>query len=312
MEYYEFRAMNTDIVLAAEGAPERLEAGFTSTRRFIKMSEARFTRFSPDSELSRLNAASGTLFQASAELFDVVDQALFYARQTGGIFDPTILAALEASGYDRSMDEIRLRGAGPRRNAPAGLHSWQDIRCDARQRFIFLPPGTRIDLGGIAKGWIAERAAQVLAGFTPACVVNAGGDMFAIGTPTGDPAWQVAVDDPRNEQNIVALLRVGPGAVATSSITKRRWLQGDRWQHHLIDPRRRVPAQTDWLSVTVIAASATEAEVYAKVLLIAGSKEGPGLVDGRSDLAFIAVDQEGELWGSATARAFMEGVETSV
>ena len=133
--------------------------------------------------------------------------------------------------------------------------------------------------------------------------------MFAIGLPVEDSAWQVAVDDPRDEDNMLALLRVGPGAVATSSIAKRRWLQGGRWQHHLIDPRTGAPAQTDWLSVTVIASTDTEAEVYAKVLLIAGSNDGPALVDGRSDLAFIAVDQEGQLWGSATARAFMHGVE---
>ena len=309
MEYCEFRAMNTDIILAAEGSPDALTPGFALTRRFIEMSEARLTRFSPDSELSHLNAASGSLFQASDELLDVVGQALYYARQTAGMFDPTILDTLEASGYDRSMDEIRLNGAGELRDRAPVRHPWQDIQCDERQRLIFLPPGTRIDLGGIAKGWIAQHAAYVLAGFTPACVVNAGGDMFAIGLPVEDSAWQVAVDDPRDEDNMLALLRVGPGAVATSSITKRRWLQGNRWQHHLIDPRSGAPAETDWLSVTVIASTATEAEVYAKVLLIAGSNDGPALVDGRSDLAFIAVDQEGQLWGSATARAFMHGVE---
>jgi thiamine biosynthesis lipoprotein len=77
-------------------------------------------------------------------------------------------------------------------------------------------------------------------------------------------------------------------------------------QHHLIDPRTGQPAETDWLSVTVIAPSATVAEVFAKALLIAGSRQAERIAARRSDLAFIAVDRTGQLWGSNNAKEFLD------
>ena len=130
--------------------------------------------------------------------------------------------------------------------------------------------------------------------------------MFMVGLPAGETAWQVELEDPRDPAQALAILRVRPGAVATSSITKRRWQQGDRVRHHLIDPRSLQPAETDWLSVTVIAPHATTAEVFAKALLIAGSREAERIAAQRNDLAFIAVDRTGQLWGSNNAQEFLD------
>jgi thiamine biosynthesis lipoprotein len=105
MEYQQFRAMNSDILLAAEGAADSLTLGFKLTRYFIAAGEERFTRFADTSELSRLNRSAGAWFQASPELFDVVRQACALAGETSGLFDPTMLAALESAGYDKSMDD---------------------------------------------------------------------------------------------------------------------------------------------------------------------------------------------------------------
>jgi thiamine biosynthesis lipoprotein len=93
--------------------------------------------------------------------------------------------------------------------------------------------------------------------------------------------------------------------VATSAITKRRWLQAGQARHHLIDPRTLQPAETDWLSVTVLAPHAAVAEVFAKALLIAGSRQAARLLEQRADLAFIAVDADGRLWGSAEAKELL-------
>lgn len=306
IEYREFRAMNTDIVLAAEGAPEQLAPGFERARAFIAACEARFTRFAETSELATLNRSAGTWFHASPELYDAVREACAFVDETGGLFDPAILDALENIGYDRSMDDLRAHGAA--RPSPAANVPRVDTRAiefDNDARGIRLPPGLRLDLGGIAKGWIAERAADELARYTCACAVNAGGDMFARGLPPGESAWAVALEDPRDPAETLAVLRLPPGAVATSSVTKRRWQQGDAVRHHLIDPRTRLPAETDWLSVTAIAPHATTAEVYAKALLIGGSRSAPDFA-GRSDLAFIAVDATGRLRGSKHAREFLD------
>jgi FAD:protein FMN transferase len=305
MEYYTFRAMNTDLVLAAEGEPGELQEGFRQTQRFIQASEARFTRFSETSELAQLNRSSGAWFTASPDLYEVLAEAREYAAATRGRFDPSILDALERAGYDKSMEEIDKSGVSmPTPAAVAFKSRFAEIEFDAEAQAVLLPEGVRVDLGGIAKGWIAEHAAHRLAEFSNACAVNAGGDLFAVGLPQGASGWRIALEDPRDPAQTLAVLKVGAGAVATSSITRRRWLQGARVQHHLIDPRTGEPAETDWLSVTAIAPRATTAEVLAKCLLIAGSQGAPELAASHKDVEFIAVDTDGRLLGSQNAAEY--------
>jgi FAD:protein FMN transferase len=298
MEYREFRAMNTDIVLAAEGDSSLIARGFDEAAGFIEGMEARMTRFSPDSELAQLNRSGGTWFRASEELFDVVHAARDFFDQTRGLFDPTILDALESIGYDKSMDEIRAQGAGESPDSALVVrHDFRQVKFDDSARAIRLAPGMRLDLGGIAKGWIAEHAAERLVPYSNACAVDAGGDLFAIGQPKDEGTWRISLDDPRDPERSLAILRISSGAIATSSVTRRRWQQGNQLQHHLIDPRYGQSAKTDWLSVTVIAPHTTIAEVYAKALLIAGSDSAPTLATERDDISYIAVDGSGKLWG---------------
>lgn len=293
--------MNTDVVLAAEGEPGRLARGFVQTRGFILAAEQRLTRFAPDSELMQLNRAAGTPFAASADLFAVVQQAQALWVETGGLFSPAILPDLEAAGYDRSMDEIRQGRARPRPAVVgAAGHDLTGLLLDAATCTITLPEGMRLDLGGIAKGWIVQEAALHLAEHAAAAAVNAGGDMFLVGLPAGEGYWPVDLEDPRDAGRPLALLKAQPGALVTSSVTKRRWLQAGVEQHHLIDPRRRLPAQTEWLSATVLAASALVAEAYAKALLIGGATFAEGIT--RHDLQYLVVDRTGRLWGSAGAQ----------
>jgi thiamine biosynthesis lipoprotein len=162
-----------------------------------------------------------------------------------------------------------------------------------------------IDLGGIAKGWIVEKAAQLLNTYTEACAVSAGGDMLFIGRPSDGLDWDVALEDPREPSQDICQLHVRSGAVATSSVMKRTWRQGGTVRHHLIDPRTGESAKTDWLSVTVIAPDVITADVFAKAILIGGEGELQGLLGTRPELTFIAVDRHGNLQGSPTYRDFI-------
>ncbi len=305
MIYDEFRAMNTSFLVAAEGRRERLQVHLDFIRTFVAECEQRFSRFRQDSELNALNRSAGHWFSASSELFDVVWQAYGLHQSTGGLFDPSILAALQAAGYDRSMDEIRQ--AGGLLDAPTGYREpWQrppfeQTRFDHERRAIRLPEGVRIDLGGIAKGWTAERAAAALSKFTPACAVSAGGDMVLIGLPEGQNAWQVSLEDPRDPQLTLAVLNLPPGALATSAVTKRRWVQGGEQRHHIIDPRSGLPAGPAWLSVSVFTQTAARAEGFAKALLI-GGPEAAARMPG---LRFVAIRPDGSLWGPPQSKEYL-------
>ena len=301
METLHFRAMNTNILLAAEGQNEQVQAGFEQARAFIIASESRFTRFSEESELSALNRSAGSRFQASPELYAVVALTRRFFHLTRGLFDPSILPDLKRAGYDRSMDLLREQDPAPLfESLLANEHaSFSEVELDESDQTILLPAGMAIDLGGIAKGWIAEQAANILSGYATACAVDAGGDMFLVGLPEGLGQWPVALEDPLQPENFLTSLQVDPGAVATSTVTKRAWQQAGKNRHHIIDPRTGEPAVSDWISVTVIAPHAYEAEVFAKALLISGPQEAEEIIrHSGMPFTYLAVDQEKKMWGN--------------
>jgi thiamine biosynthesis lipoprotein len=301
----QFRAMNTDISIVAEGSIEKLAPGFEKAKHYIMDSERRFTRFSENSELSQLNKSAGGWFQASSELLEVMMLAQGYVEQTQGLFDPSILPDLKRVGYDRTMDLIRSTGLSslpslaPRRHA-----GFDEVVIRPKESLISLPEGLSVDLGGIAKGWIAEQAAAILLEYASVCGVNAGGDMYLHGLPEALDSWPIALDDPQKPGETLTILNVPPGAVATSSITKRIWKQGEKMRHHLIDPRSGEPAETDWLSVTVIGAHTDLCEVFAKALLIAGPEEALNIAR-NADISFIAVDRERNIVGTQKSLEFI-------
>jgi FAD:protein FMN transferase len=196
------------------------------------------------------------------------------------------------------MDEIRTISP---RIEPSWVVEKQDFRLiqlDVGTKSILLTQGMQIDLGGIAKGWIAEQTAQRLIKVSSACAVSAGGDMFMINLPKEASDWEIGLENPLVPDQNLAVLHVLPGAVATSSIAKRRWMHNGDWQHHLIDPRTGRPVLTDWLSTTVWAENAAEAEVYAKVLLITGPQTAKELFRDQTSKAYLAVDKHSWVTGS--------------
>ena len=297
MQIERFRAMNSEIVLLAEGEVSQVQSGLAAAQNFIEASEKRFTRFSEYSEFSDLNRSAGKWFQASPDLFAVVKEAVFYFHKTNGLFDPSILPNLQRAGYIQSMDEIRRSGSAPQMASPRLIctSSFASVEFNETTSSIRLPVDMQVDLGGIAKGWIAERAAGLLSQYSSSCAVNAGGDMFLVGYPGGKDCWEVGLEDPRDPKVDISILLLQEGAVATSSVMKRVWKQGELSRHHLIDPRTGEPANTSWLSVTVLAPHATTAETFAKAFLIADEQETQLLGEQNPELIVLAVDKVGNL-----------------
>lgn len=300
----EFRAMNTSVMLAADG--EGAVPGMYAAKTFIDECEQRFSRFLPASELSDLNRSAGEWIQVSDDLMDMLQLSRKYYQQTNGIYDPSTLTDLKQIGYDRSMDEIRANGnkapvCVSKRPSRAGF---EEISFDPGNRRVRLPRGMEVDLGGIAKGWIVEKSAQLLQHYVDVCGVSAGGDILFIGRPLDGRDWDVYLEDPRNPTQTLAQLHIPTGAVATSSIMKRTWIQGRQVRHHLIDPRTGEPAQTDRLSVTVITSSIIDADVYAKAILIGGEDAVSPLGSGQNFI-YLTVGQDGNIYGSPGYKEYM-------
>ena len=257
-----FRAMGTDCKLFLK-TPPRSEAlrAMTEAEWEVRRLESIFSRFDPDSELSELNRL-GTL-RVGPELLEVVDLALAARERTSGRFDPTVHDALVAAGYDRTFEEVSAEGRGGNPRASAALRCAGSVRVDRRTWSIELDPGVHLDLGGIAKGYAVDRAAQILGELGP-CLVDAGGDIAARGG-----GWPIGLDTGDG----TLTLELADGAVATSGRDRRHWTRGGEELHHIIDPATGLPAAGDLLRVTAVAGTATDAEVRAKALFLAGAED---------------------------------------
>lgn len=289
-----FRAMGTIVEVLA--APTLPEGRADHVARFFQSVEKRLSRFRPDSELSRLNRSGGAPFRLSPLLRRVLSQALDAARRSGGLYDPTVLDALEANGYDRPFHILAGQLSHRRSPAPA---RYQNVTL-LPGGWVALRDGVRIDLGGFAKGWTVDAAARLMCDVA-SWVINAGGDLRAAGPGPDGCGWLVGVEDPWTPGNDIAILRVRDQAVATSSLWRRRWLTSQGWSHHLIDPRTGRPADTGLAAVTVVAPTAAQAEVLAKTVLLLGPRDGLSYIESLPDCAAVLVTDSGDvIWSQRT------------
>jgi thiamine biosynthesis lipoprotein len=226
--------------------------------------EACFSRFRKDSELSRLNRRAGHWMKVSQPLLEVISAAVQGAQTTNGLFNPLILQALQAVGYGHSFEPENFIPDQATRSA--SIADFHQIEIDPAHSLVRLPRDSQIDLGGIAKGWSAQQTANRLSNIGP-CLVDAGGDMAAIGSPDETGGWFVSVPNPVTSQFEVTVL-LKDAAIATSGTDYRHWTRDGQALHHIIDPRTGQPAASDVLSATVVAPDAVSVEVWAKTALI--------------------------------------------
>jgi thiamine biosynthesis lipoprotein len=261
-----FRALGTDVelVLDAPPHPDTLRA-LADGEREVRRLEGLLSRFDPASELSELNRR-GSL-RVGEELLEVVGLALAERERSAGRFDPTVHDALVALGYDRTFEEVAADGPAAAAAATCGGR----VHVDRLRSTIALAPGVRIDLGGIGKGYVADRVAARLADAGP-CLVDAGGDIAARGR------WPVGVDTADGR----ITLELADAGLATSGRDRRRWRRGGTERHHIVDPLTGDSAAGDLLRVTVVAATAAEAETAATALFLAGAERAAREADGRA------------------------------
>lgn len=239
--------------------------------RHFQLAETRFSRFLSYSELTEINRSTGEWVSVSTPMFDIMSQATLLAHQTDGLFDPTQLMALEDMGYGRSFNSGLMSQASsePPYNR-SSVYTFADIELDPLMQTIRCPTGLQLDLGGIGKGYTAETAVNLLKPHGP-CLINAGGDVTAGDAPDGLPGWPVGIAKPgKGAQPEVGRIWLNNHTLATSGIDYRRWQQNGIPRHHIIDPRTAVSAQTDALTVSVVAKSACTAEAWATAALVVG------------------------------------------
>ena len=245
--------------------------------RLFEAHEQAMSPFRAGSELNALNAAPATPFQASPLLFDAVSEAVGWACITDGIFDPTVAEPFVPRAATRPARE---GGAGisvlDRPIAAAGR--WRRIALDFERETITLPADARIGLDGIGKGYAVDRAIAAIGPHANA-LVSASGDLYAAGDgPDGD-GWYVGVQDPFVPGEDMMVLNVNDRGVGTAGASGASGARGSAPSHGLIDRRDFRGAPGDLVAVTVVALTATQADVLSQTAFRLGSAAGLRMIE---------------------------------
>lgn len=301
---HSFRALGSQVNIWLE-SDQAGAAILARVPHWIEEYEAILSRFRPNSELSQLNKHPHEWVKVSDVLWQNIALAWEACDITEGLCNPLVLPALLAAGYDRSFTELDPSSA--RFNKPLSkkirIPSWYQLKFDGQNQQVYLPGP--IDLGGIAKGWIAIQIAEKLMCYG-SCLVDLGGDMVARQHANYPAQWEIQLFDPFNPENPISLVNLPEGAIATSGIDYRHWGKN---QHHLIDPRTGHPVQNDVLSVTVIHPDAVYAEAYAKAVLIEGSLSGLSWLIQETHAAGLVITKDSRVLATSNMQTYMlEGV----
>lgn len=278
LERVRFPALGTQCELqfaapdAAAGSAFALEAV-----RWVQAFEAKYSRFRPDSLISRINAAAGrdwVAIDAEAErMFALADQVHLLTR---GILDPTLLPLLRLWNYRAPSPRVPGRDEV---TAAAAKVGWARVRREPGR--IYLPEeGMGLDLGGFGKEYAVDRVAGLAAAHgIENWLIDFGHDVRVAGAPRDVPCWVVGVEDPRQPGTVRARLAVKAGGIATSGDYVRFFEAGGRRFGHIIDPRTGFPVSNGCVSVTVVANSCLEAGLLSTTAFILGPEEGLKLID---------------------------------
>lgn len=287
-----FFAFDTLVQITAYGADEAL---FDHIASDCARYEQLFSAHLDDSDISRINAAGGSPTEVDPDTADLLVRALELCELTGGAFDVTIGAASLLWDFENATrpDDAALDEA-------ARHIDYHAVSVDGTT-VTLSDPQARLDLGGVAKGWIAEAIERTLrdAGVTSALVNLGTSSIFALGTKPGGAPWVLGIRDPRADDlsTIMGTVRIAGRALVSSGLYDKHFVQDGVDYHHILDPKTGYPVQTDLSDVTVVLPSSFAGDVLSTALFVMGADEARARLEDNPGLEAQAmfIRQDGEL-----------------
>jgi FAD:protein FMN transferase len=268
-----WEALGTTAVLSIAGPDSDARR---AAQAEIDAIDAAASRFRGDSELTRVNRMAGAWVRISPLLWEAIALGLRAAAVSDGAVDPTLGQSLIANGYDRDW---RALPAAPD-DVPPPIHRlavtrrrrflWHSVELARDPDRVRVPEGVALDLGATTKALAADRAAKAAhLACGAGALVSLGGDIATSGPPPPD-GWKVHVTDDHRAGVLAPgqTVSIQSGGLATSSISVRRWMHEGEVMHHILDPRDGQPVHTRWRTVSVAAASCTDANIASTAAIV--------------------------------------------
>jgi thiamine biosynthesis lipoprotein len=293
-----FRAMGTDVSIEIAVGFGHLEpkgtlSALQEVKEIFTENEKIFSRFDSESELSKINSNLNKKIVVSEKMFEVLELCLKFNKISNGYFDPRVIGVLEKIGYDKDFKNNDLNTKETKEIEIEKFENdlQKDLILDAEKKTILARK--RIDTTGIAKGYTVDEAAQFLKkeGFQN-FVVDAGGDMFAQGLNIDGQYWTIGVEGAPDDKVVLKLQKEG---IATSGISRKRWILGDKKVHHLINPKDPENFSYDIKTVTVIDTKTVEADGRAKTLVLMGKERGLEFAN-KNNIKALFLDYRGNVY----------------
>ena len=282
-------AMDTVMTLTVYGQPAITESALHEAEGEIHRLDHLLSVTDPESEISILNESMGV--SVSAETAALLEKALEVSRLTNGAYDMTLGYITEAWGFRSEKPGVPDRALITKLLSSCG---YEHVQIAGRQ--VEIRPNMAVDLGGIAKGYAAERVMRILekSGIESA-VISLGGNVGTLGQKPGGDLWHVAVESPdkTKDYDVVLLLDGGLFAV-TSGGYERFFEEGGTIYHHILDPDTGFPAQSDLKSVTIVSSDGTLADGLSTALFVMGSEKATAFWRQHAgDFQMVLITEEG-------------------
>lgn len=273
-------------------APAQLDAALVELRDVAIEFEMALSRTRPTSEITRLNDAAGAWVELSQRTFDLVSASRAYCEASGGVFDVTMGSVTPLWNFHEGTVPAREQ-----LDAALKHVDWRMIEVDPAARAVRLvDPQARLDLGGIAKGYIADALVDVLRAHGCDCAfVNLGGNVLTLGAkPNGDP-WRIGVRDPKAPEQMRAVVSAVGKSVVTSGLYERNFTKDGVFYHHILDPKDGMPVATDVAGATIVSDRSLDGDGYSTTLFALGVEDALAFVEAHPELEAIVIGTDGEV-----------------
>ena len=277
----------------SEEAAAAMEEAFDLCRDL----ESKVSRTREDSDISRINSAKGDWVEVSDETVQLIQKGMEYSHLSGGDFDITVGGLTEQWDFHAEEGEAKLPDSAALSEAAKHVN-FRNLAIEGN-RVRLTDPDTKLDLGGIAKGWIGDRMTEVLESRgVVSAVINLGGNVICIGGKTDADDFVIGVETPFSDRTeIIGKIKARDKTLVTSGVYERRIEVDGKTYHHILDTKTGWPVETDLDAVTLIADKGRSGDIDAlsTICLIKGSAEGMNLIESMDGIEGVFVLSDGSV-----------------